>query len=278
MVEVHGYLLNEEERISINVHPVAPAKIFVHTDEKYVYNHKAKKIAMLLILSDLVKRVDFEIDEKQLFKELGRIAYKHDVIEIGDMKTFGKEVLLEQAMIAIVSNWESYFSSIFRKIFNDDEFIQWNLDQKEKFEKFLTEFRLFSDFQKIVILNKNKFDGLHFGTYIIENKKINFQHLKAIKSLLKLLDIGIVSLSNDWTEIDKLFEVRHVLVHSPTDSIEDNQKFNRETEQGKKRISDVYTKIKIEKVMKDMANIIDKIDMKLFDRYDTKYIEMNDGS
>lgn len=278
MVEVYGYLLNEKERQSIQCNSKSPAITFMYTDENYVYNHKAKKIAMLLILSDLVKRVAFEIDEKQLFEELGRIAYEHDVIEIGDMKIFGKEVLLEQAMIAIVSNWESYFSSIFRKIFNDDEFIQWNLDQKEKFEKFLNEFRLFSDFQKIVILNKNKFDDLHFGAYIIENKKINFQHLKAIKSLLKLLDIGIVSLSNDWTEIDKLFEVRHVLVHSPTDFIEDNQKFNRETEQGKKRISDIYTKIEIEKVMKDMANIIAEIDMKLFCRYDTKYIEMNDGS
>ena len=278
MVEVYGYLLNKEERRSIKYNPKSPAITFMYTDEKYVYNHKAKKIAMLLILSDLVKRVAFEIDEKQLFEESGRIAYEHDVMEIDDMKTFGKEVLLEQAMIAIVSNWESYFSSIFRRMFNDDGFIQWNLDQKEKFEKFLNEFRLFSDFQKIVILNKNKFDSLHFGTYIIENKKINFQHLKAIKSLLKLLDIDIVGLSNDWTEIDKLFEVRHVLVHAPTDSTEDNQKFNRETEQGKKRISDVYTKIEIEKVMKDMANMIDKIDMKLFRRYDTKYIEMNNGS
>ena len=231
---------------------------------------------MLLILSDSVKSADFEIDEKQLFGELGRIAYKHDETKINDMKAFGKKVLLEQAIVAIVSNWESYFSGIFRKMFDDDKFIKRNLDQKETFEKFLNEFRLFSDFQKIVILNKNKFDGLRFGTYIIENRKINYQNLKYIIFLLKLVDINIVRLSTYWTEIDKLFEARHILVHSSTDVIENNKKFKREAKQGKKRISDVYTKIEIEKVMKDMAKIIDTIDMKLFDRYDTKYVEINE--
>lgn len=276
MAKVYGYLLNEEERQSINCNPNAPAKIFSYTDEKYAYNEKAKKIAMLLILSDSVKRTDFEIDETQLFGELGRIAYKRAEMKINDMKAFGEKVLLEQAIIAIVSNWESYFSMIFRKMFDDNEFIKRNLDQKEKFEKFLNEFRLFADFQKIVILNKNKFDNLCFGTYIVKNKRINFQNLKAIKSLLKLLNIDIVRLSNNWTEIDKLLEARHILVHSSTDVIENSQKFKRETEQGKKRISDVYTKIEIEKVMKDMAKMTDTIDMKLFDRYDTEYIEISD--
>lgn len=275
MAKVYGYLLNEEERRSINFNPNAPGKSFIYTDEKYVYNEKAKKIAMLLILSDLVKRADFEIDEKQLFGELGRIAYEHDRTKINDMKAFGTKVLLEQAIITIVSNWESYFSMIFRKMFDDDEFINRNLDQKEKFEKFLNEFRLFPDFQKIVILNRNRFDDLCFGTYIIKNKRINFQNLKAIKSMSKLLDMDIVRLSNDWTEIDKLLEARHILVHSSTDVIENSQKFKRETEQGKKRISDVYTKIEIERVMKDMAKMTDTIDMKLFDRYDTEYIEIN---
>jgi hypothetical protein len=146
MTEVYGYLLNKEKRHYINFNPNTPVKTFRHTDEKYAYNEKAKKIAMLLILSDSVKSADFEIDEKQLFGELGRIAYKHDETKINDMKAFGKKVLLEQAIVAIVSNWESYFSGIFRKMFDDDKFIKRNLDQKEKFEKILNEFRLFSDF------------------------------------------------------------------------------------------------------------------------------------
>jgi len=63
MTEVYGYLLNEEKRHYINFNPNTPAKTFRHTDEKYAYNEKAKKIAMLLILSDSVKSADFEIDE-----------------------------------------------------------------------------------------------------------------------------------------------------------------------------------------------------------------------
>lgn len=230
---------------------------------------------MLLILSDSVKRTDFEIDEMQLFGEMGRIAYDNAGIKINDMKEFGKNVLLEQAIIAIVSNWESYFSMIFNKIFDDNEFITCNLDQKEKFEKFLNEFRLFPDFQKVVTLNKNKFDDLDFGTYVIENKRINFQNLKAIKSLSKLLNIDIVYLSNNWTEIDKFLEARHILVHSATDVIEHNQKFKREIKQGKSRISDVYTKIEIETIMRDMAKMISTIDRILFDIYETEYIKIS---
>ncbi len=94
MAVVYGYLLSEDERQSIDFNPRAPAKISMYSDEKYVYNEKARKIAMLLILSDLVNRVDFEIEERRLFEELGRIAYENVEIKIDDMKSFGKIVVL----------------------------------------------------------------------------------------------------------------------------------------------------------------------------------------
>ncbi len=279
MVLVNGYTLSEDERKSICLNPSASANIFVHTDEKYAYNEKAKKIAMLLILSDLVQRVDFDVNERILFEDLGRTVYEDVRLKTGDMKEFGNIVLLEQATIAIVSDWETYFSSIFKKIFDDDEFIKQVLDQKEKFKKFLNDFRLFSDFQQIIILNKNKFEDLHFGTYIIENKKISFQELQKTKNLLKLLfDIDSVNLSTDWNEIDKLFEARHILVHSPSDSIANNQKFRSEANEGKNRVSDIYTKTKIETVMRDIASMLDKIDMELFSKYDTVYLENGGGT
>lgn len=218
---------------------------------------------MLLILSDSVKRTEFEIDETQLFGELGRISYENVDIKINDMKEFGKNVLLEQAIIAIVSSWESYFSMIFRKIFDDNEFAKWFVDPKEKFEKFLNKFRLCSDFQEVVTLNKNKFDDLNFGTHIIKKRRINFQNLKEIKSILKLLDIDIVHLSNNWEEIGKFVEARHILIHYANDAIEHNPKFEQETKQGKNRISDVYTKIEIETIMKDMVKIISEIEYPL---------------
>lgn len=232
---------------------------------------------MLLILSDSVKRTEFEIDETQLFEELGRISYENVDVKINDMKEFGKNVLLGQAIIAIVSNWETYFSMIFSKIFDDNEFVEWIAGQNEKFEKFLNEFNLISDFEKKLISNDDKFGGLNFGTHIIKKRRINFQNLETIKSILKLLDIDIVYLSNDWMlEINKFFEARHILVHSATDAMEDNSKFKQESKQGKNRLSDVYTKIKIETIMKDMVRMISEIDMKLFNLYDKEFIKIND--
>ena len=276
MVKVKGYNLSDEDRLSIKRNPQSSARIFKHSDEKYVYNERAGKIAMLLVLSDSIEQTNFELNHKSLFGELGRIAYKDVGTKIDDMKKYGKNILLEQAIIAIVSNWETYFSSIFNEIFDDDEFIDQSLDNKEKFKKFINNSRLFSDFQQMVILNKNKYNDLYFGTYIVENKKISFQDLNKIKTFLKLVDIDIVnSERNSWNEIDKFFEARHILVHNPNDSIESNKKFKKELDDGKINVSDIYNKTEIEKIMKIMAKIIDKIDMELFDKYDTDYLDVS---
>ena len=269
-----GYLLNSTERLDINLHPKAPAKIFFHSDEFYRYNKNARKIAMLLIFSEMNKRANFEIDEKILYSELGRVAYSEPKSKIHDMKISGEKVLLEQAIVAVVSNWEFYFSNIFEKIFNDDQFINTNIDRNEKFGTILDEYRLLSDFQKLVFLNKNNFVGLNFGTYIIKNKKINFQEIDTIKKFLKkLTDIDIVKLSSNWNDIPKIIEARHIIIHRGIDSIEDNNKFNDDYRSGKKTLAEIYSKSYIEAIMKDMAGIIGEIDMKLFDQYNTKYLE-----
>ncbi|MCK4797974.1 MAG: hypothetical protein KAT05_11355 [Spirochaetes bacterium] len=276
MVKVLGYNLSYEDRNSIKYNPQSPARTFLHTSEKYVYNKRAGKVAMLLILSDSIKQTSFEINDKILFEESGRISYENVGTKIDDMKEFGTKILLEQAIIAIVSNWETYFSGIFNKIFDDDKFINRSLDKKEQFKKFISNTRLFPDFQQMVILNKNKYSNLLFGTYIVKNKKISFQDLNKIKTFLKLADIDIVnSENNSWTEIDKFFEARHILVHKPNDSIESNKKFKTELEDGKISVSDIYNKTEIEKIMKIMAKIIDKIDMELFDKYDTDYLDVS---
>lgn len=269
-----GYVLDSTERSYINVHPEAPAKIFIHTDEFYSYNKNASKIAMLLIFSEMSKRAIFEIGEEILYGELGRITYNEPKSKIRDMKISSETVLLEQAVVAVVSNWESYFSNIFEKIFNDDQFINKNLDLNEKFGKMLDGYRLLSDFQKLVFLNKNNFVGLNFGTYVIKNKKINFQEIDTIKNFLKkLTDIDIVRLSLNWNDIPKIIEARHIIIHRASDSIKDNKKFNEDYKSGKKTLAEIYSKNYIETIMKNMAEIIDRIDMELFDQYDTKYLE-----
>jgi len=205
LTEEFCYVLEKEERQRISFsNPKSPAILFKHTKEKYSYNNNAKKIAMLLILSELVKRIEFKKEDKQLFEDIGHTFYANIKLKLGDMKIIGKKVLLEQAIIALVSNWETYFSCIVKKIFDDDEFISRKIRNRSKLRKFLKKFNLFQDYQELVILNQNKFNGLNFGTYIIENRKINFQNLQHTKILFNLLlDIDLVNKSNSWNELNK---------------------------------------------------------------------------
>lgn len=273
MAMTPGYLLNVAEKNTISSNINSPAQILVHSKEKYAYNDKAKKIAMLLIASNKVKQVKYAIDERTLFEELGRISYENVDHKISDMKKFGSQSLLEQAIIANISNWEAYFSKIFGRILNDDKFISRLLKEKDRLRRFLREFRLSNDFQNEVLLNKNKFDGLKFGTYILENRKINFQDIESIKKLLNIFfDIKIVQIYRNWNEIDKLFSARHILVHGLSDSIEGLKKFENEYNRGKRTISEIYDKQKIEKLMKQMETIIYKVDIELFNEFDTKYL------
>lgn len=279
-----GYYLNGEERKSIKSHPDYDEPIWANSGENYYFELKTQRITLLLILSEKVGKIDdFDDDEKKLFVGLAGNYYEDDEETIEEMKS-GKSILLEQAIVAIVSNWETYFSDIIKNILDDDQFIEQKMHNKNEFKKFLNNFKLIQDFQQNVVLNRNKFMGLKFGTYIAENKKINFQNLESIKIIFKsFFDIDIVNLSNDWTEIDKLFAARHILVHgsparhrldyAPLDSIENNKKFRHELKEGKRKLSEIFDKNKIEKLMSDMVKIVYHIDCELFEIFDTEYLK-----
>ena len=91
------------------------------SDELILFDNSAMKIAMLLIMSEKVENLNFQITEKELFEELGQIGFVDVNIEIQKMRRNGKEILLQQTIIAIVSSWEVYFSSIIKKIFEADQ-------------------------------------------------------------------------------------------------------------------------------------------------------------
>lgn len=285
MTTFWGYHLNKDKRSSIEdsgTHSISQAK---HT-----YNIKAGKIAVLLILSDLVQTINNELflaEETRLFEILRRTIFLEDSV-IYAIRKYGKNILLEQAIIANISNWESYFSNMFKLIFDDDKFMLLNQkERKEKFDKFLKDSGLISDF------NNYKLEGLKFGTFVTENKRFDFQNLDRIKIFLRLLDIDIVKLATggmnsdcgikicslslynnklpiDWNEIDKFFEVRHILTHRSDDSIPNNKKFVQEIKGGKGLLLEIYNKEKIISMMVDMSKIIDLIDMELFQDYDIK--------
>ena len=234
------------------------------SDELILFDNSAMKIAMLLIMSEKVENLNFQITEKELFEELGQIGFVDVNMEIQKMRRNGKEILLQQTIIAIVSSWEVYFSSIIKKIFNDDTFISIRMANQEAFKKLLKSFGLLPDFIELVVFNKNVFRNLKLGTNLFSKRKVNFQNLETVKSFMKYLNINLVNVSDDWKEIDKIVKARHIIIHRRNDRIENEGPFSNEYSSGMKHLHEIYSKDKVTKVMKDIQRIVNEVDETLF--------------
>ncbi|MCZ7382460.1 MAG: hypothetical protein O8C64_12935 [Candidatus Methanoperedens sp.] len=176
-------------------------------------------------------------------------------MKIEDMKRNSSKILREQSIIAGVSNWECYFSDICEIIFNDDKFIDKLITSNKKdLKKILKEFKIFQDLQEEYFLNANKINGLKFGTYIIENRKINFQDSENLNNLFKkLFDLNLANIEGtNWTEIKQFIKDRHKLIHNA----------NNQT------IIDGYSKEKIQQTIEGMSLLISKVDEDLFTKSD----------
>ncbi len=172
-----GYLLPKEQRISRLNTIYNPSK----PDLKYYSS--SGKIATLLILNEKVENISFSTDDKTLFERMSSMSYMNHEMKIEDMKRNSSKILREQSIIAGVSNWECYFSDICEIIFNDDKFIDKLMTNNKKYlKKILKDFKIFQDLQEEYFLNANKINGLKFGTYIIENRRINFQDSEILKN------------------------------------------------------------------------------------------------
>jgi len=241
----YNYLLTGED-IDETTFVYDPSKM------KLKYYANSAKIATLLILSDNIQEVMKDLSSDDLFEEMGSMSYFTADLKIQDMEKYSLEILKEQSIIAGVSNWEGYFSDICEVIFNDNDFIHKIFKDKEKLRKFLKIFNLFHDFNIEIHLNRNKINDLKFGTYLRNNKKINFQNLKHSKSFIDLFNINLPKIDeHNWTEITQFFKDRHAIVHNPNNqSIVDN-----------------YSKDKIEAIIKNISKIIDEIDEILFIQY-----------
>ena len=248
----YGYLLTKNSRIQqYNYQEFLPKKKF---------DLNFGKIATLLILSERVSEITFDINDKSFYEEMVKISYTDVTLKIKEMKKGSSEILKEQSIIAGVSNWDGYFQGISEIILNDDKFIQKmsdNEENKESFREFLKSFNLMQDFSTEVMLNGNKMKGLRFGTYIKtggknkENAKPKnnyFQIVKNVDTFLKLCDIKIKDIDKaNWPEIPSFINDRHQIIHDPNNN----------------KISD-YPKNKIEHILKNMSNLIATIDKTLF--------------
>lgn len=241
-----GYLLPKNQRIS-GLNPIyKPSKPDLN------YYSSSGKIATLLILNEKVENISFSREDKTLFERMSNMSYTDTEMKIDDMKRNSSIILREQSIIAGVSNWECYFSDICEIIFNDDKFIEKLIsnDNKKDLKKILKEFKIFQDLQEEYFLNANEINGLKFGTYIIENRKINFQDSEILHNLFKkLFDLNLANIEGtNWAEIKQFIKDRHELIHNAN-----NQ-----------RIIDGYSKEKIEQIIKDMSLLISKVDKTLF--------------
>ncbi len=239
----YGYLLSTENRNGTNF-VYRPSEPFLN------FYRNSGKNATLLILNQKVNEMAYDIEDRIFFEEMSNMSYLTSDLKIQEMKKSSSEILREQSIIAGVSNWESYFSDICEIIFNNDEFIKLIYSDKKKLKKFLKDFKLMQDFQIEFFLNGNKIDGLKFGSYIVENKKINFQDSDDTKKLFKsIFDIDLVRIEETgWTEITEFIKHRHEIIHNAN-----NQDIVRN-----------YSKDKIQSIIKSMSNIINKVDETLF--------------
>lgn len=217
MSTIKGYLLNQKQREGLKK---VDKESFFQTDEKIVFDKNLQKISMLLNLIKVTERVVFNDEEKQLFGGPIGIFYSKEEYQISDMKSYSKEVLLDQANVTLVSCWETYFSTILEKILNDDDFVKESL-KKEKFKKFLQNFRLLPDFEQLVVLNMCNYNNLNFGKYIFEKKRVNCQSLDDVKDLFNLLlGYKINQDPKKWNKLHIIFDMRHKIVHgsNPTNN------------------------------------------------------------
>jgi len=240
----YGYLLAEEEERAMDTRYRA-------SDQYLNYCKNSGRIATLLILSEKFPESELDIEDKEFFEEMANMSYYTEDLRIDDMKKHSTLTLKEQSIVAGVSNWEYYFSSIYKTILNDDDFIKKLYMEREKCKKFLDDFRLKQEFH---FLTKDKIYGINLGTYLIEAKlkKINFQDIDDLKKILKINDIDLVRIDEkNWTDIVNFINDRHEIVHNPNSQIINS-----------------YDKDRIEIILKKMSSIVKTVDEKLFTNFE----------
>ena len=238
-----GYLLAEEERVGDTRY---------RSSNQYLnYCKNSGKIATLLILSEKFPESELDIEDDEFYEEMVDMSYYTKDLRIDDMKKHSTLILKEQSIIAGVSNWEYYFSSVYETILNDDDFIKKLYVDDGKIKRFLNDFRLKQEFH---FLTEDKIYGINLGTYLIEAKlkKINFQNENDLKKILKINDIDLVRIDEtNWNDIVNFINGRHEIVHNPN-----NQIINS------------YDKDRIKIILKKMSFIVKTVDENLFTNFE----------
>ncbi|MFZ3165994.1 MAG: hypothetical protein WA130_00150 [Candidatus Methanoperedens sp.] len=250
---VYGFCLYDK-RENLKTSGYNPSKFKDNFDENYGI------ILALLKMTEKIKVINFsdeEIEGYEIFIKSHRFFEPMDKNIM--MKRRLEQILREQAIIAGVSNWECYFSDVSEDILKE-YILEKIYTDKKRLNKFLNRFNLKRDFADEMLSNGYRIEGLKFAKYIIDNNKINYQDMDKVKDFLSILyNIKIAEIAkNNWNEILEFIQVRHKIIHNRNE-IKTSSRYDE--------VIQKYTKEKIEKIINNMKQIIDKTDEILFTDY-----------
>lgn len=246
---MYGYECSEKEKKELKFNSYHPST------QKINFDKECGNIFISLLLVQKIDEIIFGNNDIELYKSFLTLSIDKNLpkdLSIEQIKGAIKDILMEQAIVAGVTNWEDYFSEISKYILIDKVLRKKIYSDKGKFKNFLNDFNLKNDFFNEMFLNGPQLNYLRFADYIRRNKKIDFQNKDSLKKFFRIIyDIDIVKIDEkNWSDIAGFIEDRHIIVHT------------------KKYIIDKYPREKIEKIIKNMKKLVENIDENLFTVYE----------
>lgn len=275
MTNVKGYFVTSAER---DIFPINHRRIKIddpESNEFKFFRQNFLKIGTFFALYHGIDEMNFNKKQKELFTESAAIFFTQDDQQILELKDYARQALINQTIVAIVSNWESYFSGIIQTIFNDINFLEYSCqpEHKPKFQQILAKIKIDKEFNEKSSKEGKFFDNFQFGTFIIEQRRINFQDVDKIVKIMDCFDINIIDLSKKikpdfWGEINKLVKTRQIIVHEQDHTTGGRSLFRNVKPEKNNKISDVYTMENLLEFSITMHKIINRIDLILFSEYE----------
>jgi len=275
MTIIKGYFVTSADRDLFLSNDWMIRRDDIGSNEFKIFLQNLLKIGAFFALYQNIDEMIFNKKQKELFTESAGIFYTQDALQIQELKIYAKQALVNQTIVAIVSNWESYFSGLIQTIFNDTKFLEFSCksENKPKFQQIMARMKIEKEFNEMSCKQEKKFDNFQFGTYIIEQRRINFQNVNKIAKIMNCFDININALSKKikpdfWEDINKLVITRQIIVHEQDHTVDGRSLF-RNVKTGKNNIiSDVYTMENLLEFSITMHKIINRVDLILFSEYE----------
>jgi hypothetical protein len=275
MTIIKGYFLTSEERDIFKENVRSKTQFPSESNEFNYFRDNSLKIGALFAIYHHVDDLNFTKERKDLFTDSAAIFYTDDKMKIQNMKKYSKNVLINQTIVGIASNWESYFSGIIQTIYNDKQYLNYStkIERKSQFKKMLKTLNINSIFELECTKNNQKINQFQFGKKIIKSKKIKFSQPNQIAKIMNCFGIDFVKHAKSiqprfLEDLNKLFVARNIIVHEQDDTIGNRTFFKNTKLNENTKIAEIYSLEKNMENLKNMHRIINHIDVILFSEYE----------